>query len=55
MLFGTNICYCINKECKNKKCERHWRNAEELIKKFGGYVTCADFTNSEICPKKNGD
>lgn len=44
----SDICYCGNRECKNRKCKRHWNRT----KKLGDvWITYAFFKGNEVmCP-----
>ena len=41
----NDITYCVNKECKNKNCERNIKNAPKDME----YVSFADFTTYCYC------
>ena len=54
----SDICYCGNKECKNRKCKRHWDRTKKLNPDV--WITYAFFKGNEVmCPlereKRNGD
>lgn len=43
------ICYCGNKECRNKKCQRHWYHTRKLAPDT--LITYAYFKGNEtMCP-----
>ena len=45
----SDICYCGNVECKNRKCQRHWNRTKKLSPDV--WITYAHFKGNEVmCP-----
>lgn len=50
--YDQDITFCSNKECKNKKCRRHYSHADWSVKPFHSF---ANFENTQYCLNKRSD